>query len=56
VGRGWDATAPIVTEPPSIERARAALRARYGWQMWLIDLVSGLAGRLQHRAWIEIEM
>lgn len=54
---GWlDATARIVTERPSIERARAALRAKYGWQLWLTDLFSRLAGRLQHRAWIEIEI
>jgi uncharacterized protein len=51
-----DATARIVTEPASIERARVALRAKYGWQMWLTDLVSRLAGRLQRRAWIEVEV
>jgi PPOX class probable F420-dependent enzyme len=51
-----DATARIVTERASLERARMALRAKYGWQMWLTDLFSGLAGRLQHRAWIEIEV
>jgi len=50
-----DAIARIVTEPQSIERARVALRAKYGWQMWLTDLLSWFAGRLQRRAWIEIE-
>lgn len=45
-----------MTERPSIERARAALRAKYGWQLWLTDLFSRLAGRLRHRAWIEIQM
>ena len=54
-GVWWDATARIVTEPCLIERAHIALRAKYGWQMWLGDLFSRLAGRIQRRAWIEIE-
>lgn len=54
-GAWHDASARIVTEPAVIERARAALRAKYGWQMWLGDLFSRLAGRIEHRAWIEIE-
>jgi PPOX class probable F420-dependent enzyme len=54
-GGWWDVTARIVTEPHSIERAHAALRAKYGWQMWLSDLFSGLTGRRERRAWIEIE-
>ena len=55
-GAWRDATARLVTEPPSIERARAALRAKYGWQMWLTDLFSRIAGRIRRRAWIEIEV
>ncbi len=55
-GAGRDAIARIVTEAPSIERAHAALRAKYGWQMWLTDLFSRLAGRIQRRAWLEIEV
>lgn len=53
-GDWLDASARIVTEAGSIERARAALRAKYGWQMWLTDLFSTLARRIRHRAWIEI--
>lgn len=49
-----EATARIVTEPRAIERARAALRAKYGWQMTLTDLASRLTGRIRRRAWIEI--
>ncbi len=49
-------TARIVTEGASIERAHAALQAKYGWQLWLADLFSRLAGRIPHRAWIEIEV
>jgi len=51
-----DATARLVSEPAAIERAHAALRAKYGWQMWLTDLFSRLAGRIRRRAWIEISV
>ena len=50
------ATTRLVTEPPSIERAHTALRAKYGWQMWLTALFSRLAGRIRRRARIEIEV
>ena len=50
------ATARIVTEHRVIERAHAALRAKYGWQMWIGDLFSRLTGRNRRRAWIEIEV
>ena len=55
-GAWLDGTGRILTESPAIERARAALRAKYGWQMRLLDLFSWLAGRIQRRAWIEIEV
>ncbi len=61
-GRGrvcgpWrDATARVVTEAALIARAHAALRAKYGWQLSLADLLSRLAGRIRRRAWIEIEV
>ena len=57
VRNGWcEATARIVTEPRVIERAHAALGAKYGWQMWIGDLFSRLTGRTRRRAWIEIEV
>ncbi|HKJ25410.1 MAG TPA: PPOX class F420-dependent oxidoreductase, partial [Myxococcota bacterium] len=37
-------------------RAYAALRAKYGWQMRLTDFFSRLAGRIDHRAILEIEL
>ena len=55
-GAWWDGTARIVTEPGVIERAHAALRAKYGWQGWLGDLFSRLTGRMRRRAWIEVEV
>ena len=50
------ATARLVTESQVIARAHAALRTKYGWQVLLADLFSRLTGRLQRRAWIEIEV
>jgi uncharacterized protein len=51
-----DATARLVTDPATIERAHAALRAKYGRQMWLADVLARLTGRLAQRAWVEIEV
>jgi hypothetical protein len=39
-----------------IRQARAALHAKYGWQLVLLDLGARLTGRLQRRAYIEIEL
>lgn len=55
LGAWLDVTARIVVEARAVERAHAALRSKYGWQMRLADLVSWIAGRSRRRAWIEIE-
>ena len=55
-GAWRDGIGRIVTDVRVIERAHAALRAKYGWQMWLLDLFSRLTGRIRRRAWIEIEL
>ena len=54
LGPWRQATARILTERDPIEQARAALRAKYGWQMRLGDLLSRLTGRIRRRAWIEV--
>ena len=51
-----EATARLVTDGSSLERAWAALRQKYGWQMRVADLLSRMTGRLQRRVWIEIEL
>ena len=56
LGVWWDAAARIISDTHAIQRARAVLRAKYGWQMWLTDLFSRLTGRIHRRAWIEIEL
>ena len=55
-GAWRDGIGRIVTDARLIERAHAALRAKYGWQMWLLDFFSRLTGRIRHRAWIEITL
>lgn len=49
-----DATARLVTDAGIIARAQGALRAKYGWQKWLLDLGARLTGRVRRRAWIAI--
>jgi hypothetical protein len=56
LGAWQDASARIVTEPRSIEKAHAALRSKYGWQMRVGDLFSRLTGRINQRAWLEIRL
>jgi PPOX class probable F420-dependent enzyme len=53
-GPWQEASARIVTDPALIARAHAALRRKYGWQAWALDLVARLAGRVPRRAWLEI--
>jgi PPOX class probable F420-dependent enzyme len=55
-GEWRPASARILTEPRSIERAHAALQAKYGWQMRVTNLLSRLTGRINHRAWLEIQL
>lgn len=55
-GRACAGLGRILTDAAEIERAHAALRAKYGWQMWLVDLGSRLAGRIQRRAWLSLEV
>jgi uncharacterized protein len=53
-GPWQEATARVVTDGTLIGRAHAALRAKYGWQVRLLDLVSTLTGRAKRRAWLEV--
>ena len=55
-GEWREGTARILTEPRAIDRAHAALRTKYGWQVWLADALSRLTGRIHGRAWIEIRL
>ena len=50
-----DATARVVDDPATIERAYTALHAKYGIQMKLVDFFSRLSGRIHERAILEIQ-
>jgi len=32
------------------------LRAKYGWQATLLDVVSRLSGRIRRRVWLEVAL
>lgn len=55
-GEWFEATARLVNEPAVVARAYAALRAKYGWQMRIIDWMSKLSGRYDARAIIELDL
>lgn len=57
VSGDWiDGRGRILKEKGLIERAHAALRAKYGWQMWLLDTVSRLFGHIGRRAYLELSV
>ena len=57
VSGDWIAgTGRVLKEKGRIERAHAALCDKYGWQMWLLDSVSRLFGRIGRRAYLELSM
>ena len=55
-GEWRDAETRIVSDPATIERAYAALSAKYGWQMRAADALSRLSGRYPRRAVLEMEL
>ena len=55
-GNWMEGSGRRVTDPALIERAYAALRRKYGWQMILTDGLSGLSGRIHKRAILEISL
>ena len=51
-----EGTARIADDPEAIAQAHAMLRAKYGWQVTLLDFFSWLSGRIRRRAWLEIAL
>ncbi len=49
-----EATGRILDALADVERAHAALRTKYGWQMAMGDFFARIAGRINKRAWLEI--
>jgi PPOX class probable F420-dependent enzyme len=54
-GDWHEARARVVADPAEERAAYATLRAKYGWQMRVLDFFSRLAGRIDARAVLEIE-
>ena len=48
------AHARILDDAATIDRAYAALKSKYGWQMWITDTMSKMTGRYDKRAMLEI--
>lgn len=51
-----DASAIVLQDDAEIARALAALRRKYGWQMWLADAGSKLTGKFHKRAYIRARL
>ena len=56
LGPWVEGSARVVSEAEIEARAYGALRSKYGWQMRLADIGSRLAGRIDGRAVLEIEV
>ena len=52
LGEWREARARLLTDPTEIATAHAALRRKYGLQMWVADMASRLAGRLGSRVYL----
>jgi PPOX class probable F420-dependent enzyme len=53
---GWrDTRAYVLDTPAERDKALAALRRKYGWQMLVADFFSRLTGKMGRRAYIRIE-
>ena len=48
--------AHLLEAPEDIANALAALHRKYGWQMRVTDLLSKLAGKINHRAFIRVSV
>lgn len=56
LGPWIEARAERVADPQAEREGYRALRAKYGWQMTLTDLLSRLAGRFHQRAMLRIDL
>ena len=56
LGPWVDARAELLTVSSEKHRALAALRAKYGWQMWLADLGARCTGKFHKRSYIRIRL
>ena len=50
-----ETTAEILEGDADQKQALGALRRKYGWQMWLTDILSSLTGKMHRRAYIRVQ-
>ncbi len=51
-----EGTARIAADAREIAEAYAMIRAKYGWQVSLLNLFSRLSGRIKRRVWLAVEV
>jgi len=56
LGPWLDAEVDQLTPGDEWVAAHAALRAKYGWQMWLLDAGAKLSGRYKQRAMLKVRV
>jgi uncharacterized protein len=57
VKSGWlEGQGRIVSDPALLLEVRRALRDKYGFLMWLTDVMATITGRMRRRAYIEIDL
>jgi PPOX class probable F420-dependent enzyme len=55
-GPWYDGECRIVADGAQVERAHRALRDKYGWQMWMLDMGAKIGGRYGRRAYLEVTL
>jgi PPOX class probable F420-dependent enzyme len=55
-GEWRDGRGRVLDDPAHVERAHAALRSKYGWQMAIGDFFATLTGRKKRRAYLELTL
>ena len=53
-GSWIDGEARIIEDAGHVARAHEALKKKYGWQVWLLDVGARITGRFKQRAWLEL--
>lgn len=49
-----DGEGRVIADAAHAARAHEALKKKYGWQIWLLDMGSKIAGRYPRRAFLEL--
>jgi len=55
LGPWREVSAYVITDTQEQAIALAAMRRKYGWQMWLLDVGSKLSGKFSQRAYLRID-